>query len=321
MLPPDEQFQQVQHIVVPANNAGQRIDNFLMGLLKTVPRSLVYRLLRTGQVRVNKGRIKPGFKLSAGDDVRIPPVTVSTETQLHLPADLLKTIEATVIFEDDQWIVINKPQGLAVHGGTGVKFGVIDLIQRVYDDTSISLVHRLDRETSGCLVLAKSRPASIHFQQALRAGQVEKRYRAWLKGCFENSVVVDAPLLKNQPEAGERMVVVDRSHGKDALSRFTPVQAGRRCSLVDVSIETGRTHQIRVHSAHIGHPVVGDPRYGDRALNREVQKVVAGRMYLHAAEIAFPSAVSGDDTLRFQTDAETPWSQLGESISVASGQS
>lgn len=318
MLPPDEQFRQVQHVVVPPPNAGQRIDNFLMSLLKTVPRSLVYRLLRTGQVRVNKGRVKPGFKLSAGDDVRIPPVTVSAETTVHLPAGLIKDIEAAVISEDDHWIVINKPPGLAVHGGTGVKFGVIDLIHRIYDDTSISLVHRLDRETSGCLVLAKNRPTSIHFQDALRAGKVDKKYVAVLKGKMTSPLVVDAPLLKNQPEAGERMVVVDHQGGKSAVTRFFPRIAGKECCLVDIEIDTGRTHQIRVHAAHNGHPVLGDSRYGDRSLNRTAHKTGASRMYLHAAEIAFPSIAAesgaGDELLRFTTDPGEHWLQVVENL-------
>lgn len=290
MLPPDEHFRQVQHVVVAQANAGQRIDNFLMSLLKTVPRSLVYRLLRTGQVRVNKGRIKPGFKLSVGDDVRVPPVTVSAETRTHLPTGLIKEFEQAVFAEDEHWIVANKPAGLAVHGGTGVKFGAVDLIQRIYDDTSISLVHRLDRETSGCLVFAKNRPAAVHFQAALRDGSVEKKYRAILKGELTESMVVDAPLQKNQPEAGDRMVVVDQQ-GKHALTRFYPVLTGRHCSLADIEIETGRTHQIRVHGAHSGHPVVGDTRYGDRRLNKTA---AVARMYLHAASIAFPAPHSAD---------------------------
>ncbi len=318
MLPPDEQFRQVQHVVVPPPNAGQRIDNFLMGLLKTVPRSLVYRLLRTGQVRVNKGRVKPGFKLSAGDDVRIPPVTVSAETTVHLPAGLIKDVEASVISENDHWIVINKPAGLAVHGGTGVKFGVIDLIHRIYDDTSISLVHRLDRETSGCLVLAKNRPTSIHFQDALRARAVDKKYLAVVNGAMREPLIVDVPLLKNQPESGERMVVVDQQQGKTALSRFFPRKAGSNCSLVDIQIETGRTHQIRVHAAHSGHAVLGDTRYGDRAINRAAHKVGASRMFLHAAEIAFPAMATesgiGDEMLRFTAQPGEQWLDIVDKL-------
>lgn len=281
-----------------------------MSLLKTVPRSLVYRLLRTGQVRVNKGRVKPGFKLSEGDDVRVPPVTVSADTVVHLPAGLIAELEQAVIWENEQWIVVNKPSGLAVHGGTGIKFGVIDLIQRIYDDSALSLVHRLDRETSGCLVLAKSRPAAVHFQDALRDGVVEKRYQAIVKGEFLDPLTVDAPLVKNQPEAGERMVVVDQQ-GKPALSRFTPNAPGKVCSVVDIEIETGRTHQIRVHGAHSGHPVLGDTRYGDRRLNKQALKGGATRMYLHAASIAFPAIRQNDqlaaELLTFKSQPAEDW--------------
>ena len=163
-----ERFHKVRYVSVSTDQTGQRIDNFLMGLLKTVPRSLVYRLLRTGQVRVNKGRVKPSRKLNDGDIVRVPPVTLADDKVLHLPASLLEQIEKSVIHQCENWIVVNKPHGLAVHGGSGVKFGVVDLLQKVFDDDRISLVHRLDRETSGCLVLAKNRLAAVHFQQALK---------------------------------------------------------------------------------------------------------------------------------------------------------
>lgn len=296
MPAPDKQFHQVQHVVVAAEQSGQRIDNFLLGLLKTAPRGLVYRLLRTGQVRVNKGRIKPAYKLSVGDDVRIPPVTLTTGSAVHVPAAVIQQVEASVIAESDHWIVLNKPAGLAVHGGTGVKFGVVDAIQKAFDDTAISLVHRLDRETSGVLILAKNRPAAVHFQSVLRDGSVDKRYSALLNGKFENQITVDAPLLKGEPETGDRMVTVDMVHGKSALTIFKPVEIGAACSLVDVKIESGRTHQIRVHAVHSGHPVLGDPRYGDRVANRcaaglsdrTLTKQQRGRMFLHAREIAFP---------------------------------
>ncbi|OED38411.1 hypothetical protein AB833_19725 [Chromatiales bacterium (ex Bugula neritina AB1)] len=296
MPAPDQQFHQVQHVTVLPEHSGQRIDNFLMSLFKTVPRGLVYRLLRTGQVRVNKGRIKPAYKLSVGDDIRIPPVTVTTEVGVHVPAAVIKQVEASVIAENSHWIVLNKPAGLAVHGGTGVRFGVIDAIHKAFDNTSISLVHRLDRETSGVLVLAKNRPSAVHFQDSLRAGKVGKQYSALLTGEFENTVAVDAPLLKGQPETGDRMVTVDHLAGKPARSLITSIEAGPVCSLVDVQIDTGRTHQIRVHAAHTGHPVLGDPRYGDRTVNRLVNnlsdrslsKIERRRMFLHAREIVFP---------------------------------
>ena len=284
-----DQFHKVRYVAITADHSGQRIDNFLMGLLKTVPRSLVYRLLRTGQVRVNKGRVKPSRKLNDGDVVRVPPVTLADDKVVHLPAALLQQAQQSVVHECANWVVINKPAGLAVHGGSGVKFGVIDLLQKVFDDNRLSLVHRLDRETSGCLVVAKTRPAAVHFQQALKTGCVQKYYVALLGGCFSRSCEVDVPLLKTgEPETGGRMVQVDRDQGKPALSLFSPRVTGQRCSLVDIEIKTGRTHQIRVHSAFLGHAVLGDDRYGDRPRNRWAAGHDLKRMCLHAASIEFP---------------------------------
>lgn len=292
---PEKQFHQVQHVEVDAASAGQRIDNFLMRLLKTAPRSLVYRLLRTGQVRVNKGRAKPPMKLSAGDIVRIPPVTLASASTVHLPAQALRVLEQAIVRDDEHWIYINKPEGLAVHAGTGVKFGVIDLAQRLYDDKHIALVHRLDRETSGCLVLARSRTAAVHFQQCLRDGSVRKRYTAMVAGRVAGQFTETAPLQKNQPQNGDRMVVVDHQSGKPALSRFSAAVTGNTSSVVDVEIETGRTHQIRVHAAHRGHPILGDTRYGNRTINKNLTGCLGKRMYLHATQLTFPQIDAGKD--------------------------
>lgn len=306
----NQQFHQVQHVEVGSSANGQRIDNFLMGKLKTAPRSLVYRLLRTGQVRVNKGRVKPGHKLVTGDLVRIPPVTLSSANIVHLPKAALTDLEKSVISVDEHWIVINKPCGLAVHAGTGVSFGVVDLAQKIFDDKEISLVHRLDRETSGCLVLAKNRPAAVFFQQSLRDGLVKKHYTALVAGELSQDFVERAPLTKNQPQDGERMVVVDNKQGKSALSRFKPVTAGGSCSRVNVEIETGRTHQIRVHAAHRGHPVLGDARYGNRELNRRAAGLGAKRMFLHAALLEFPGfGKNSADTNRFEAVVPDSWEQ------------
>ena len=308
-----EQFHKVRYVSVTAEQTGQRIDNFLMSLLKTVPRSLIYRLLRTGQVRVNKGRVKPSRKLQGGDIVRVPPVTQADEKVLHLPAPLLKLTEQSVIHECDHWIVINKPHGLAVHSGSGVKFGVIDLARHVFQDDRISLVHRLDRATSGCLVLAKNRLASVHFQRALKEGQVRKNYVALLGGALADAVQVDVPLRKvGESDSGDRMVQVDREAGKSALSLFSPRKTGPRCSLVDIEIKTGRTHQIRVHSTFLGHPVVGDDRYGNRALNRWASGLDLKRMCLHAAAIEFPAMPdeSAVEPLRFVCAEESSWQEF-----------
>jgi len=308
-----EQFHKVRYVSVTADQTGQRIDNFLMNLLKTVPRSLIYRLVRTGQVRVNKGRVKPSRKLKDGDIVRVPPVTQADDSVVHLPASLLKLTEQSVIHECDSWIVINKSHGLSVHGGSGVRFGVIDLARQVFQDTRISLVHRLDRATSGCLVLAKTRMASVHFQRALKDGQVKKNYVALLSGVLSDACRVDEPLRKaGESDTGVRMVQVDRENGNAALSHFRPRKCGARCSLVDIEIETGRTHQIRVHSSFIGHPVVGDDRYGDRAVNRWASSHDLKRMCLHAAAIEFPDMpeVSATDPLRFACAEESCWHEF-----------
>ena len=315
-----ERFHKVRYVSVTSDQTGQRIDNFLMGLLKTVPRSLVYRLLRTGQVRVNKGRVKPSCKLQDGDIIRVPPVTVSDDKVVHLPVTLLEQIEKCVLHQCDNWIVINKPHGLAVHGGSGVKFGVVDLLQKVFDNDRISLVHRLDRETSGCLVFAKNRLAATHFQRALKDGQVQKHYVALLGGSFDVSREVDAPLRKSgEPDSGDRMVQVDHDDGKPALSLLSPRCPGIRCSLVDIEIKTGRTHQIRVHSAFLGHPVVGDDRYGDRIINRWASSQSLKRMCLHAVSIEFPemagqsgtgSNVSRTRRQKFSCEEDIQWRQF-----------
>lgn len=308
-----EQFHKVRYVSVTAEQTGQRIDNFLMGLLKTVPRSLVYRLLRTGQVRVNKGRVKPSRKLQPGDIVRVPPVTQADDKIVHLPASLLKLTEESIIHDCENWVVINKPHGLAVHGGSGVKFGVIDLVQKIFQDDRISLVHRLDRATSGCMVLAKNRLASIHFQRALKDGEVHKHYVALLAGAVSEARQVDAPLRKaGESDTGDRMVQVDRENGKVALSLFNPKKAGALCSLVDIEIKTGRTHQIRVHSSFIGHAVVGDDRYGDRAVNRWASSLDLKRMCLHAATITYPDlpAQPGPNQLSFACAEDRRWQEL-----------
>lgn len=311
---PEKLFHQVQYVEVDSSAAGQRIDNFLIGLLKTAPRSLVYRLLRTGQVRVNKSRARPKLKLSAGDVVRIPPVTLTAASTVHLPSDALQAFEQAVVAEDDHWVFINKPVGLAVHAGTGVRFGIIDLAHRVFNDKQISLVHRLDRDTSGCLVLAKRRESAVHFQRCLKDGLVKKRYTALLAGRVGADFTETAPLKKNQPQDGERMVVVDTASGKPAVSRFMVTSNGDVCSLVDVEIETGRTHQIRVHAAHRGHPIIGDGRYGNRHLNRKLAEFVGRRMYLHAAEISFP-AIDGKSTpAQMSAEIKHDWLTLQRTI-------
>lgn len=296
----------VRNVEVDSDHDGQRIDNFLISTFKTVPRSLVYRILRTGQVRVNKGRIKPSFKLSAGDIVRIPPVTVPTQQQARVPKSVLAAVEASVLKEDKNWIVIDKPAGLAVHAGTGIAFGVIDAIKSVFDDQAISLVHRLDRSTSGVMVLARNRTASVHFHDALISGSVNKHYAAILCGILQSPKTVTAKLRKTHPTPNENQVLIDPKEGKEAISHFSCRTAGKRFCLADIEIETGRTHQIRVHAASLDHPVLGDERYGDERLNKAVRQTGVTRMFLHARQLSFPD-IGNESRLTFNAPVDPVW--------------
>jgi 23S rRNA pseudouridine955/2504/2580 synthase len=280
----------VQMVEIDAERADQRIDNFLLSFLKGVPKSMIYRLLRTGQVRVNKGRVKPPYRLQAGDLVRIPPVR---QADRQAPAEpgrgVLERIERNVLFEDDALVVLNKPTGIAVHGGSGISYGVIEAIRKLKPECrNLELVHRLDRDTSGCLLIAKKRSALRRLHEALRAGEVNKFYLALCKGKWRGgSRVIDAPLRKNTMSSGERIVRVS-ADGKEAASRFTPQQRFKLATLMEVELFTGRTHQIRVHASHSGHPLAGDDKYGDKAFNREMREYGLKRLFLHASRLEFP---------------------------------
>ncbi|HEV7166179.1 MAG TPA: 23S rRNA pseudouridine(955/2504/2580) synthase RluC [Gammaproteobacteria bacterium] len=277
-------------------DAGQRLDNFLFRTLKGVPKSHVYRLLRTGQVRVNKRRAKPDYRLEAGDELRLPPVRQEAKAapglSPHWQQEALKT---SIIFEDDRLLVINKPAGMAVHGGSGVSFGVIETLRVLRPESpSIELAHRLDRETSGCLIVAKRRSMVRVLHAAFREGRVEKRYLALLAHAWTGGEqTVDLPLEKNLLQGGERMVKVSRE-GKEAKSLFRPMQKFADSALLEIRIFTGRTHQIRVHAAHIGHPVAGDEKYGEKEANKGFKAVGLKRMFLHAAELAFEHPETGE---------------------------
>jgi 23S rRNA pseudouridine955/2504/2580 synthase len=279
----------VRHLRVDDAAEGQRVDNFLMAQLKGVPRSLVYRLLRRGEVRVNKGRVKPHQRLRAGDDVRIPPVRTAAVTARSAPAPALTAqLDGRILFEDDRVLVLDKPAGVAVHGGSGIAHGVIEALRALRPGAELELVHRLDRDTSGCLMIAKRRSALRFLHEQLRNDQVDKRYRALLMGPLATRVQrVDQPLRKNQLQGGERMVQVDHTDGKPALTVFRRDAAYGGMTLVEVELHTGRTHQIRVHAASIGAPVAGDDKYGrpeDRALARSLG---LRRLFLHAAALRF----------------------------------
>ncbi|MCP3664858.1 MAG: 23S rRNA pseudouridine(955/2504/2580) synthase RluC [Gammaproteobacteria bacterium] len=305
----------VRMIRIEPDRAGQRIDNFLLGFLKGVPRSYVYRILRKGEVRVNKGRIKASYKLNDGDIVRIPPVKTAEKESTNAPGQrLLSRIDKAVIHEDNQLLVLNKPAGIAVHGGSGLNHGVIEGLRILRPkEQQLELVHRLDRETSGCLLVAKRRSALRMLHELLRTNGVDKRYLALVAGQWDqNRVEVDAPLLKNTVKSGERLVKVD-SRGKAARTRFSVVERFNDFTLVEAKLLTGRTHQIRVHTAHLGSPILGDPKYGDDELNRMIKGRGVKRMFLHAAAISFRWPDS-EELERFEAPLEQELKSLLESL-------
>ena len=285
----------VRMVTVPEDREGQRLDNFLLGQLKGAPRSLVYKLVRSGQVRVNGGRAKAEHKLQAGDEVRIPPVNLNEEgDKTGPPAAFLERMERSIVFEDARLLVLNKPSGVASHGGSGISFGAIETMRALRPNQNLELVHRLDRDTSGLLILAKKRSALTELQALMRENDVdegrgiEKRYLALLAGRMPDGVMsVDAPLHVGLRQGGERHVQVD-PRGKPSLSHFRVLERRGGHSYCEVRIETGRTHQIRVHAKHIGHAVAGDDKYGDETVNRRLREQVGlKRLFLHAASLQF----------------------------------
>jgi 23S rRNA pseudouridine955/2504/2580 synthase len=279
----------VRIIDVDAEWAGQRIDNFLMRELKGLPKGHIYRILRKGEVRVNKGRVKALYRLKAGDRVRIPPVRLAQpDAPVRPPQGLLERLASSVVYDDERFLVLNKPAGLAVHGGSGMQFGAIELLRQLWpQQRHLELVHRLDRDTSGCLLVSKRRSALRTLHELIRRNRVDKRYLALLAGSWrKGSRVVDLPLRKNTLQGGERMVRVD-PEGKPCETRFKRVQRFARATLVEAELVTGRTHQIRVHSASLGSPILGDEKYGDVQANRWAKELGLNRLFLHAHTLRF----------------------------------
>lgn len=287
----------VRWLQIGPEQAGQRIDNFLITLLKGVPKSRIYRIVRKGEVRVNKGRIKPEYRLQEGDEVRIPPVRVPDKPAVRRPpSEQIARLESSILFEDKGLIVFNKPSGLAVHGGSGLSFGAIELLRASRPDAPyLELVHRLDRDTSGCLIVAKKRSYLRHLHEQLRTGGVRKYYRALLCGHWSlGTKHVKAPLVKNTQASGERIVRVDEQ-GKSAHTLFKPIEMLKQASYMDIELFTGRTHQIRVHAAHCQHPVAGDNKYGNAECNRALKKLGLKRLFLHAYRLEFTHPGSNKD--------------------------
>ena len=281
---------QVQFVTIDNDQAGQRIDNFLLTRLKGVPKSLIYRIIRKGKVRINSARIKPEYKIHAGDLVRIPPVRLEEKQQNIISAKLDKValLADCILYEDEHLLVLNKPSGMAVHGGSGVNFGVIEALRVLrYEVRFLELVHRLDRDTSGVLLLAKKRSALRALHQQLRLKQMQKEYIALVKGQWPSHIkVIQAPLLKNILQSGERIVKV-ASDGKCAETHFKIEERFSAATLVKASPITGRTHQIRAHTQYVKHPIACDNRYGDHQFDQQLGFTGLKRLFLHASSLMF----------------------------------
>ena len=280
---------QVRQVAVDERGIGQRLDNFLARILGDVPRSHIFRVIRKGEVRVNGKRAKADTRLQANDTVRVPPVkTGASAPPRRAPGALVSGVTGAIVHEDAQLLVIDKPAGVAVHGGSGVSFGVIEALRAARPNEDLELVHRIDRDTSGLLLISR-KPAALRTLHALlRDGLVEKRYLALVKGKWElGKKRIDVPLRTDIRVGGERTVKAHAS-GKESVSHFMPVQFfGKRASLVEVALETGRTHQIRVHAAHAGYPLAGDQKYGNADFNEKMKAMGLTRMFLHAHQVSF----------------------------------
>jgi 23S rRNA pseudouridine955/2504/2580 synthase len=286
----------VRQLEIGPEHAGQRIDNYLINILKGAPKTLVYRLLRKGEVRVNKGRIKPNYRLQEGDIVRIPPVRLGTaKSSPKASAEQLEALREAILQEDDDLLILNKPAGMAVHGGSGLAFGVIEGLRQLFPQAKrLELVHRLDKDTSGCLLVAKKASALKSLHTQIREKTIEKEYLTLLKGVLEQpKFSVELPLRKNVTRSGERIVTVDHAEGKSAHTDFFLQQQFADAALVKVVLHTGRTHQIRVHSAQAGHPIAGDAKYGQALFNRQCKQWGLRRIFLHARRLQFSHPATG----------------------------
>lgn len=290
---------QTKFVVIDDSHAGQRIDNFLLNQLKGVPHSRLYKALRKGEVRVNKGRVQAPYRLKMGDSVRLPPLRVSEREVAKPSTSLVDLLMKAILFESDDLIVINKPAGLAVHAGSDVACGLIEAMRFMRPDlNSISLVHRLDRDTSGCLLLAKNRETLLALQALQKTHSIQKNYLLLVKGHWSlGKKHVKLALSKNKLKSGERMVVAD-DEGKPAETLFEPINFFDETTLLRATLITGRTHQIRVHVAELGFPIVGDTKYGDREFNRKMR---AKQLFLHAEKLAF--TLPGKKQCKFTAEA------------------
>ena len=313
-----QRLEAARDIVVDAPASGQRIDNFLAARLKGVPRDRIYRLLRRGEVRVNRGRVRQHYRLVPGDVVRVPPVRIDAAPPRKAPGETMQqAVERAILHEDDGLIVLNKPAGWAVHGGSGLDFGVIECLRAARPDAGrIELAHRIDRDTSGCLLVAKRRSVLASLHEALRKERVRKRYLALTRGNFgSRRRRSEAPLLREQRRSGERIVRV-HAGGKRSVTDFVPVDVGNVASLVVALPRTGRTHQIRVHAADLHTPLAGDEKYGDHGFNRLMRSHGLKRLFLHAVSVSVPA---GDGWAEFEAPLAQELVAVLESLGLAPG--
>lgn len=302
----------VRYIEIDEISAGQRVDNFLLRILKGVPKSRIYRCLRKGEVRINGGRSKASRRLMAGDRVRIPPLRTSQGSPAKATTGLVNILHNSIIYEDDRILIINKPAGLAVHGGSGVAVGVIEAIrQHRPEEKSLELVHRLDRNTSGCLMIAKKRKYLKSLQQLLaNKVELEKHYQAIVHGRWpKRKQHVDVPLRKNTLSSGERICIV-ASDGKPCMTKIRVSKQNDEFSLLEIRPITGRTHQIRVHCQHAGYPIVGDDKYGAEKLDKQLRKRGFQRLMLHASKLVIPAIDVGDDPIIVEAETDDEFAAM-----------
>jgi 23S rRNA pseudouridine955/2504/2580 synthase len=312
----------VRMIDVTEDQDGQRIDNFLRTALKGVPKSMIYRIVRKGEVRVNKGRVKPDTKLKSGDIIRVPPIRTAKEGDpVNVSKELIAKLESAIIYESDTLLVINKPSGLAVHGGSGIQLGLIEALRQMRPElTFLELVHRLDRDTSGCIMVAKKRSMLRHLHEALRQGMgVSKVYHALVVGRWDSTVQkIDAPLKKNELSSGERIVKVQED-GKASITLFKVLRRfGNLVTMIEAKPVTGRTHQIRVHSQFAGHSIIGDEKYGVESVNQELRGMGVKRLFLHAAALTI--TLPDGEKMHFKAPLEAPLTAAVEKLAAQHNQ-
>ena len=304
-MPDSPSISPVRFVTIGENASGQRLDNFLIRELKGVPRTRLYRALRKGEVRVNKGRVRADYRLALGDTVRIPPLHIPSPSQRSsVPRRQLELLPQKIVYEDKHLLAVNKPSGLAVHGGSGLSFGLIECLRQLRPDASyLELVHRLDRDTSGLILIAKRAVILRELHRQLREKHIDKRYLALVAGKWPRAVrVIDAPLQKNFLQSGERMVRVSQE-GKRAITEFSIVERLPGATLLEVRPITGRTHQIRVHAQHAGFPLLGDVKYSNERTEELAKRIGLKRLFLHAASLHFTLEEQGELNLQAPLDS------------------